>query len=155
MHSVRESERACIRLPTGQGATGCQDHRPLMEQQTAEFEASQTAVKGKHPGWAASCRFRVPCRPVAYAVRGPLSGRNPRARVFSAYADARRRRPRPFSCRSDGFALWGPGVPADAGAGMLPNGALEAAAGRPADMPGRHADSLDWHFQWRPRALNG
>ena len=47
-----------------------------------------------------------------------------------------------------------PGVPADAGAGMLPNGALEAAAGRPAAMPGRHADSLDWHFQLRPRALN-
>ena len=45
MHSVRESERACIRLPTRQGATGYHDHRPLMEQQTAEFEAPQTAVK--------------------------------------------------------------------------------------------------------------
>ena len=89
----------------------------------------------KHPGWAASCRFRVPRRPVAYAVRGPLSGRNPRARAFSAYADARRRRPRPFSCRSDGFALWDRGFRRTRSPGCLRTGRSKRRPAAPPTCP--------------------
>ena len=94
----------------------------------------QFAWHSKHPAGAASCRFRVPRRPIAYAVRGPLSGHNPRASAFSAYADARRRRPRPFSCRSDSFALWDRG---SGGPGR--RDACERGAGSVGRPPRRHA----------------